>query len=291
LCRNVEMGQVPVYVLHVLHYTLVIQSRPMRCHIAIAVAIASMACAAAPVVQARTVYECMRDERLSLATAPEPGSRCTPKRVNDRKAKVPNLWGDLGPLRGNVYERRINGRIVYSTRAIPGWSEVQSVVALKPPRDSGVHVGLGSVGPPRLDVFAAQFRAAATQTGVEEAWLRAIAHAESGFDPAAVSSKGAQGVMQLMPAVAREYQVENPFSSADSIDGGAQHLRMLIRRYKGDLELVAAAYNAGIGTVERFGGVPPYRETQVYVEKVQALHVRYRAALERPARVAAGRKR
>lgn len=246
--------------------------------------------AAVPTAYARTVYQCMRDERLSLATAPEPGSRCTPKRVNDRKARIPNLWGDLGPVRGNVYERRIKGRTVYSTRAMSGWSQVQSVVSLKPPRGSSVHVGLGNLGAPRLEVFAAQFKAAAMQTGVEEAWLRAIAHAESGFDPAAVSSKGAQGVMQLMPAVAREYQVANPFSSADSIDGGARHLKMLMRRYKGDLELVAAAYNAGIGAVERFGGVPPYRETRIYVEKVQALHARYRAALERPARVAVGRK-
>lgn len=258
-------------------------------HFARAVLIAGvMAASAAPTAHARTVYECMRDERLSLATAPEPGSRCTPKRVNDRKAKVPNLWGDLGPLRGKVYERRINGRSAYSTRAMAGWSEVQSVVSLKPPRGSSVHVGMGNVGPPRIDAFAAQFKAASTRTGVEDAWLRAIAHAESGFNAAAVSSKGALGVMQLMPEVAREYQVTNPFSSADSIDGGARHLKMLMRRYQGDLELVAAAYNAGIGTVERFGGVPPYRETQIYVEKVQALHARYREALD-PGRLGGAR--
>lgn len=230
-------------------------------------------------LQARTVYQCMRDDRMSLATAPEPGSRCSARRVDDRKAKVPNLWGNLGPMRGRVYEGRVGGSTVYSTRAISGWKEVQSVVALKPPAGSSVHVGLGNVGAPRLDVFAAQFRKAAKQTGVEDAWLRAIAHAESDFDAAAVSSKGAQGVMQLMPEVSREYRVGNPLSSADSIDGGARHIRVLMRRYRGDLELVAAAYNAGIGTVDRFGGVPPYRETQLYVQKVQALYARYRAAL------------
>jgi soluble lytic murein transglycosylase-like protein len=135
-------------------------------------------------------------------------------------------------------------------------------------------------------VFAEQFRAAARSTGVDEAWLRAIAHAESGFDPAARSPKGAQGVMQLMPEVARAYRVADPFSSVQSIDGGARHIKALMRRYKGDRVLVAAAYNAGTGAVARFGGVPPYAETEAYVEKVQALYARYRAALARSTRVA-----
>lgn len=234
--------------------------------------------------QARTVYECMRDDTLSLATAPEPGSRCTPRRVNDRKARVPNFWGDLGPVRAPHYQRRIGGRLVYSTRPMPGWTEVGSVVALKAPRSSWAHAGLGAVGRPRLDMFDAQFRAAAKKTGVEEAWLRAIAHAESDFDARAVSAKGAQGVMQLMPQLAREYGVADPFSSAQSIDCGARHLKALIRRYRGDMVLVTAAYNAGAGAVDRFGGVPPYAETQAYVDKVQTLYGLYRSALQRPAR-------
>jgi soluble lytic murein transglycosylase-like protein len=95
-----------------------------------------------------------------------------------------------------------------------------------------------------------------------------------------LSPKGAQGVMQLMPAVAREYGVHDPFASDQSIRAGARHLRTLMRRYRNDFTLVAAAYNAGIGAVSRFGGVPPYAETQAYVAKVAALHERYRAALE-----------
>jgi len=228
---------------------------------------------------ARTAYECLRDGRLSLSTAPEPGSRCKARRVNDRRAREPNFWGDLGPVRGPLYQGRVNGRIVYSTRAIPGWKEVHSVVSLKPPRDSWAHAGLGSIGAPRLDVFSAQFRAAAKKNGVEDAWLRAIAHAESGFDPRARSPKGAQGLMQLMPAVQREYGVADPYSSAQCIEAAARHIRTLMRRYKGDLTLVAAAYNAGPGSVERFGGVPPYAETEAYVDKVQALYARYRSAL------------
>ena len=235
-------------------------------------------------VQARTVYECLRDDRLSLSTAPEPGSRCKAKRVNDRKAKVKNFWGDLGPVRGNLYARRIDGVMVYSTRNIPGWKEVDAPVKLRAPRSSWAHEGLGDVGAPRLDAFASQFRAASEKTGVEDAWLRAIAHAESAFDPRALSPKGAQGVMQLMPAVARAYGVSDPFSSAQSIDGAARHIRMLMRKYKGDLVLVAAAYNAGMGAVERYGGVPPYAETEAYVEKVQALVERYRSALRKSTR-------
>jgi len=235
--------------------------------------------------EARTVYECLRAGTLSLATAPEPGSRCVPKRVNDRRAKVPNFWGDLGPIRSKHYQRRIGGRMVYSTREQPGWKEVGSVVALKTPRDSWAHFGLGAVGKPRLDIFDAQFKAAAKKIGVEDAWLRAIAHAESDFNAVAVSPKGAQGVMQLMPQVAREYGVANPFSSAESIDCGARHIKALIRRYRGDMVLVAAAYNAGSGAVDRFGGVPPYAETQAYVEKVQTLYALYRTALDRPRRI------
>ena len=90
--------------------------------------------------------------------------------------------------------------------------------------------------------------------------------------------------MQLMPALARQYGVADPYSSAQSIDAAARHIRMLMRRYKGDLVLVAAAYNAGEGAVQRYGGVPPYAETEDYVEKVQALYERYRSALRKPVR-------
>jgi hypothetical protein len=237
--------------------------------------------------QARTVYRCVRDGSVSLATAPEPGSRCSAKHFDDNVAKVPNLWGALGVVQGMLYERQQDGRTVYGTRNLPGSTPVLGFTVRTPP-GSPAHAGLGNLGPPQLDRYAAQFRAAAKATGVDDAWLRAIAHAESGFDPAALSPKGAQGVMQLMPAVARAYGVADPFSSTQSIDGGARHIRTLMRRYKGNLTLVAAAYNAGVGSVERFGGVPPYSETQAYVEKVQALYARYRAAMERPTARAGG---
>lgn len=249
-----------------------------------ALVLAGLLVLAAPLAApARTVYECLRDGSLSLATAPEPGARCKAKAVYANR-KQPNYWGSLGPIRGPMYQRRVGGRIVYSTRAMPGWTEVRSVVALGVPADLPAHVGLGRIGAPRLDAYAAQFRSAARRSGVEDAWLRAIAHAESGFDPRARSPRGAQGLMQLMPQVARVYGVADPYSPTQSIDGAARHLRMLKRRYGGDLALVAAAYNAGTGAVARYHGVPPYAETQAYVDKVQALYARYRSALHaRPA--------
>ena len=233
--------------------------------------------AAAP-ASARTVYRCVRGDSVSLATAPEPGSRCEARQVDDNAAALPNLWGNLGVVQGSLYERQQDGRTVYGTRKLPGSTRMLGFTVRTPP-GSPAHAGLGAVGTPQLDRFAAQFRAAARATGVEDAWLRAIAHAESGFDPHALSPKGARGVMQLMPDVAREYGVTDPFESGASIRAGARRLQALKRRYRNDLSLVAAAYNAGTGAVARYGGVPPYAETQAYVAKVQALYARYQLAL------------
>lgn len=251
---------------------------PAVVRIALALALVALLAAPAP-ARARTVYRCVQDGVVSLATAPEPGSRCEAKELDDAAAKVPNLWGALGTVRGNLYKRQQDGRTVYSTRELPG-SEQVLAFAVETPKAEPAHAGLGRLGPPRVNIYAAQFRAASLATGIDDAWLRAIAHAESDFDPNAVSPKGALGVMQLMPDTAARYRVKQPFSSGESISAGARHLRNLMRLYQGDLTLAAAAYNAGVGAVTRYGGVPPYAETQAYVAKVTALHARYRAALE-----------
>lgn len=241
-------------------------------------AVALLAVAWAPGVAARTVYRCVRDNTVSLSTAPEPGSRCVANEVADTAGKAPNLWGSLGAINGTLYEREQDGRLVYGTRKLPG-ARVYLKFNVQTPPGEPAHVGLGKVGKPRLQPFAREFRAAAKATGVEDAWLRAIAHAESGFDAAAISPKGAQGVMQLMPTVARDYGVLDPLSARQSIDAGARHMKSLLRRYRNDLTLAAAAYNAGIGAVTRHGGVPPYAETQAYIDKVLTLHARYREAM------------
>ena len=229
---------------------------------------------------ARTVYRCVRDGTVSLATAPEPGSRCEAKEIDDQAALLPNLWGSLGVLRGTLYQREQDGRIVYSTRKLPGSATLQAFT-VKTPENEPAHLGLGPIGRAQIKPFAAQFRSAAKANGIEDAWLRAIAHAESYFDAAAVSPKGALGVMQLMPETAVEYGVVDPLSSRQSINAGAKHLRNLLRLYDDDYTLAAAAYNAGVGAVARYGGVPPYAETQAYVLKVDELRARYKAALKK----------
>jgi len=236
--------------------------------------------------QARTVYRCVRDSTVSLATAPEPGSKCVAKEIDDYAIQTPNLWGNMGVFSGTLYEREQDGKLVYSTRNLPG-SRVFLKFTVQTPPGEPAHVGLGKVGKPQLNQHAKLFKAAAKATGVDDAWLRAVAHAESGFLATAVSAKGAQGVMQLMPDVAKEYGVTDPFSPQQSIDAGARHMKMLLKRYGNDRVLAAAAYNAGIGAVTRYKGVPPYAETQAYIEKLQALYALYREAMgfkiERPA--------
>ena len=108
----------------------------------------------------------------------------------------------------------------------------------------------------------------ASQTyGVPENLLKAVAKAESGFQADAVSSCGAQGIMQLMPSTAKSLGVTNSFDPEQNIMGGAKYLGSLLGKY-GDAKLALAAYNAGSGNVEKYGGVPPFRETRNYVEKV-----------------------
>jgi soluble lytic murein transglycosylase-like protein len=186
-----------------------------------------------------------------------------------------------GTQHGTLYERVQDGVTVYSTRNLPGSTAVMQF-AVTPPPGSYAHAGLGHVGAPQLDRHAAAFVAAAKANHVEDAWLRAIAHAESGFRADAVSPKGAQGVMQLMPTTAKLYRVKDPFSASDSIGGGAHLLADLLHRYKGDHQLAAAAYNAGVAAVSKYGGVPPYAETQAYVAKVDALFHLYQVALRAP---------
>jgi hypothetical protein len=228
--------------------------------------------------EARTVWRCVRDGTVSLATAPEPGSQCKAKVIDDAAAALPNLWGTLGVFHGTLYQREQAGRIVYSTRKLAGATAVQRFTVATPPA-SPAHAGLGNIGKPQLDVYRREFRSAARTTGVDEAWLRSIAHAESAFAADAVSTKGAKGVMQLMPEVIGDYGVNDPFSPRQSIMAGARYLKTLDALYGGDRTLVAAAYNAGIGAVAQFDGVPPYLETREYVGKVSELYSRYRSAM------------
>jgi soluble lytic murein transglycosylase-like protein len=116
--------------------------------------------------------------------------------------------------------------------------------------------------------FGAEIDAAAARHGIDPALLRGLVRQESGFDPRAHSAAGAMGLTQLMPATAASLGVTDPYDPVQSLDGGARYLRQMLDRFGGDPAKALAAYNAGPGAVARFGGVPPYQETQNYVRNI-----------------------
>ncbi len=188
-----------------------------------------------------------------------------------------------------------------SVRIEPVWSSLTSIRRVVPPSISesaqngyfgtamlvqvpgvGVESSQGSVGlvaangispgAPSGNVpsaYVPMFMSAATQYGVSPQLLAAVAQVESGFNPNAVSSAGAEGIMQLMPSTAQSLGV-NPYNPQQAIDGAAQMLSGLIAKY-GSVPLALAAYNAGPGAVDQYGGIPPYPETQAYVNQVMSL--------------------
>lgn len=125
--------------------------------------------------------------------------------------------------------------------------------------------------------FGLHIRDAARLYQIPEELVRAVIMVESGFSPRAVSPANAKGLMQLIPATAQRMQVEDVFDPRQNIYGGVRYLRVLANLFNGDLNLTIAAYNAGEGAVLRYGGIPPYRETEDYVTRVIGLYRKYRA--------------
>ena len=132
--------------------------------------------------------------------------------------------------------------------------------------------------PLNRQAFGAEIQAASHVFTVNESLIRAIIHAESAYQPEALSPKGAQGLMQLMPDMQKELQVADSFDPVSNIEGGTLHLSRLLDEFGQDIELAAAAYNAGSAAVRQHGGVPPYNETREFVRRVKILYRRYRAA-------------
>jgi soluble lytic murein transglycosylase-like protein len=130
-----------------------------------------------------------------------------------------------------------------------------------------------------LDAYSEEIGLAAKQFDLDPALVRAVIHAESNFNARARSQKGAMGLMQLMPSTARMLGVADASDPAHNIQGGTKYLAGLLARFKNDITLAAAAYNAGPEAVQKYAGVPPYAETQVYVERVKILFQRYRKSL------------
>lgn len=128
--------------------------------------------------------------------------------------------------------------------------------------------------------FSDTIELAAGKFGVDPALVRAVIHAESGFNSLARSRKGAIGLMQLMPDTAREVGVTDARNPVQNIYGGVQYLAGLLSQFQGNITLATAAYNAGPGAVAKYSGVPPYAETQAYVKRVNILHQRYKHSLQ-----------
>ncbi|WP_227431260.1 lytic transglycosylase domain-containing protein [Psychrobacter sp. I-STPA6b] len=118
------------------------------------------------------------------------------------------------------------------------------------------------------NAYDSYIRASAARHGVDPALIKAMMHTESAFNPNARSPVGAQGLMQLMPATARRFSVSNPWNPAENIEGAAKYIAWLTRRFNGNIEHVVAGYNAGEGNVDKYRGIPPFRETQDYVKRV-----------------------
>ncbi len=154
-----------------------------------------------------------------------------------------------------------DGPVVLNLRTTPA---VRATVL----RNSAARVGRAADHVPSQETLQRMAGETAEKHRVDPALVRAIIDAESGWNPYAVSSKGARGLMQLMPAKAQELGVSDSFDAQQNLDGGVRHLRTLLEQYNGNLDFALAAYNAGGGAVARAGGVPNYRETRDYVRKI-----------------------
>jgi soluble lytic murein transglycosylase-like protein len=179
-----------------------------------------------------------------------------------------------GARDSSIGRRQVLGLGVLALTLLPAYRlSLRSGDPDEPAPQSALDAASGPVpaAPPgavsRRDIRA-YVRTAALRHGVPPELVLAIVEAESDFNPQAVSRRGARGLMQLMPVTASSLDVDDSFDPYANIEAGVRHLRRLIDRFDGDLPLVLAAYNAGEGAVQFYGGVPPYRETRRYVARI-----------------------
>jgi len=171
------------------------------------------------------------------------------------------------PARAQVYTRKNANGVVEATN-VPASRDYRLTY---PGKGTVIHSRAYRLRPSYNGEYNHHIAAAAALHGVDTSLVRAIIQVESDFDHLARSSKGAQGLMQLMPDTARRFGVTNAYDPRQNIFGGVRYLRWLLDMFRGDVSLAAAGYNAGENAVLRYGGVPPYKETRGYVDKVQTL--------------------
>jgi len=196
------------------------------------------------------------------------------------------IVGTAVPARADIYRcKRADGTHHYTNIREPGRRcqlVVRSGKKSKPKasqnRSSDNKSSSGSRGkdPARYNRYNGLIDEAAQLYQLPESFIRAVMRVESDFNPNVVSRAGAMGLMQLMPNTARSMGVSDPFDERQNILGGSRYLRILANRFKGDLVLTVAAYNAGEGAVEKYDGIPPYKETQRYVRRVLKHYYAYR---------------
>jgi soluble lytic murein transglycosylase-like protein len=226
---------------------------------------------APPASPAQVVAVAEKAPSTAIAPAPVPAAILPkPAAAAPRRVVSGQVYSFIKDGVRNYTSVRPRGIDVASVRTIK-YSFIETCFACGNP-----NVNFGAV---RLNTLAyeSEIASAAREFGVEEAIVRAIIHAESSYNPVALSRAGAMGLMQLMPATARRFGVSDAYNASQNIRGGVQYLAFLLKRYQGNLTLAAAGYNAGEGAVDRNGGVPPYAETQRYVQRVAVLAERYRA--------------
>jgi soluble lytic murein transglycosylase-like protein len=174
-----------------------------------------------------------------------------------------------------IYKFRDRRGVINYTNILPKGITPQIVMVYCPACDPTSKVDFSHVSLKTTD-FGPHIRGAIAKNPVDEALVRAIIQAESAYNPYALSKSGAQGLMQLMPATAAQYGVSDSYDAQQNINGGVAYLRFLLDMFDGDVRLVSAAYNAGENNVLKYAGVPPFAETQVYVQRVGQLYLRYR---------------
>ncbi|PYQ94242.1 MAG: hypothetical protein DMF94_24110 [Acidobacteria bacterium] len=182
------------------------------------------------------------------------------------------FFGVAAPASGQIYTwRDANGNLVLSNRPQPGSSAVRSYAVPKADNVRATRYVTAERGHAFDDIISVHSRL----NGVRADLVRAVMQVESAFNPYARSPKGALGLMQLMPATAREYGVTNPFNPSENVRAGVAYLRHLLDRYEDNEMLALAAYNAGPGAVDKHGqSVPPYRETRNYVAQINQMAAR-----------------
>jgi hypothetical protein len=177
------------------------------------------------------------------------------------------VFGSAGNASAQIYTRKNANGTVEATN-VPDSGDFRLTY---PGKGTLIHSRAWQLRPSYNGEYNQHIEEAAAQHGVSVAFVRAIIQVESAFDAQAVSSKGAQGLMQLMPATARRFGVSDSFDPRQNIFGGVKYLRALLDMFNGDTSLAAAGYNAGENAVARYNGVPPYKETRGYVDKVRSL--------------------